>query len=179
MAAARRIIARWCLASKPHLLKQQPSLHKLSPKYWTSLSRNHGRALHTSVSLQKNYLDPRDDDIDDVELQTITKQSELFELVARAKKVKNSATFKLAVAKFISKEPKYRKGHVEFIYASMQHMKDFEVHRDLSVYKLLMDLFPKEVMKSKSMWQVEMMHYPKQQQACIDLLDFMESNGNY
>ncbi len=58
-------------------------------------------------------------------------------------------------------------------------MKDFETNRDLDTYKKLLEVFPKGKMVPTNIWQVEMMHYPKQQQCCIDVLDQMESNGGH
>lgn len=71
----------------------------------------------------------------------------------------------------------FRRGHVEFIYAALSRMKDFETNRDLDTYKKLLEVFPKGKMIPTNVWQVEMMHYPKQQQCCIDVLDQMEANG--
>ena len=45
------------------------------------------------------------------------------------------------------------------------------------MYKALIEVFPKEKMVPRSVWQVEFMHYPKQQQCAIDLMDQMEDNG--
>lgn len=136
----------------------------------------HARQFHTCSPLEK-YLDPRDEDQDDKEYELSLRKEHVFEEIARLKKVKNSATFKLAVAKFVGADPVYRRGHVEFIYAAIRCMKEFGVEKDISAYKLILDLFPKGKMVAESMWQVEMMHYPKQQYCCIDVLDFMESNG--
>ena len=86
-------------------------------------------------------------------------------------------TFKAAIAKYLKVQGVYRRGHVEFIYASLNKMTMFGVHKELSIYKALIDLFPKEKMVVQSVWQVEMMHYPKQQQCCIDILEKMEFNG--
>lgn len=45
------------------------------------------------------------------------------------------------------------------------------------VYKKLLDLFPKGKMIPTNVFQVEFMHYPKQQQCAIDCLEQMETNG--
>jgi len=71
----------------------------------------------------------------------------------------------------------HRRGHVEFIYAALRHMEQFGVHKDLEVYKSLIDVLPKGKFIPTNIFQAEFQHYPKQQQCIIDLLDQMEENG--
>jgi len=58
-------------------------------------------------------------------------------------------------------------------------MRYFGVHRDLDAYKTIIDIFPKGILVATNMFQVEFMHYPKQQQAGIDILEQMEDYGNF
>lgn len=44
-------------------------------------------------------------------------------------------------------------------------------------YKKIIDIFPKGKMIASNMFQVEFMHYPKQQQCGIDILEQMEHYG--
>lgn len=90
---------------------------------------------------------------------------------------KNQALFKAAVDCYLMKENVYRRGHVEFVYAALKRMKDFGSAKDLSSYKKIMEVFPKYKMIPKSTWQAEMMHYPKQQQCAIDIMEEMEKNA--
>lgn len=71
----------------------------------------------------------------------------------------------------------HRRGHVEFIYAAMRNMEEFGVNKDLEVYKALIDVLPKGKFIPTNIFQAEFMHYPKQQQCAIDLLEQMEDNG--
>ncbi|KAK7872663.1 hypothetical protein R5R35_002658 [Gryllus longicercus] len=71
----------------------------------------------------------------------------------------------------------HRRGHVEFIYAALRHMEEFNVHKDLEVYKSLIDILPKGKFIPQNIFQAEFMHYPKQQQCAIDILEKMEDNG--
>ncbi|KAG8235534.1 hypothetical protein J437_LFUL013496 [Ladona fulva] len=71
----------------------------------------------------------------------------------------------------------HRRGHVEFIYSALRHMEEFGVHKDLEAYKRLIDVFPKGKFIPTNIFQAEFMHYPKQQQCAIDLLEQMEENG--
>lgn len=71
----------------------------------------------------------------------------------------------------------HRRGHVEFIYSALKHMEEFGVHKDLSVYKAIIDILPKGKLVPQNVFQAEFMHYPKQQQCAIDLLQQMEDNG--
>lgn len=112
----------------------------------------------------------------EVSKHLIAKSASLFEELA-AKRKADKLTFGSALQLYVTKEHVYRRGHVEFIYAAMANMQAFGVHRDLAVYKELLQIFPKRVMMPKSAWQVEFMHFPKQQQCAIDLMDQMEDNG--
>lgn len=71
----------------------------------------------------------------------------------------------------------HRRNHVEFIYAALKNMEDYGVHKDLAVYKALIDVMPKGKFIPTNIFQAEFMHYPKQQQCIIDLLEQMEDNG--
>lgn len=89
---------------------------------------------------------------------------------------RNKETFKAACEVFKVKE-RHLRGHVEFIYAALKHMEEFGVHKDLELYKELLDLMPKGKMIPQNFLQAEFMHYPRQQQCAIDVLEQMESNG--
>ena len=91
-------------------------------------------------------------------------------------KNKNKDTY-LDMVKIYLHQDVNRRGHVEFIYSAMKHMKQFNVHKDLEVYKALIDVLPKGKFIPRNIFQAEFMHYPKQQQCIIDLLEQMEDNG--
>ena len=88
-------------------------------------------------------------------------------------KNKNKDSFLLALDMYSSRD-KHRRGHVEFIYAALRHMKQFNVHRDLETYKKVFEVFPKGKFIPQNWYQVEFMHFPKQQQCAVDLLEQME-----
>lgn len=90
--------------------------------------------------------------------------------------VKNKQSFQDMLTIFEGRDI-HRRGHVEFIYAALKNMKDFGVHKDLDTYKKLIDILPKGKFVAKNIIQAEFMHYPKQQQCIIDLLEQMENNG--
>ncbi|KAL5019219.1 hypothetical protein ScPMuIL_004941 [Solemya velum] len=94
-----------------------------------------------------------------------------------AKDGKNIETFKAAIDMYIDRESLYRRGHVEFAYAAMSRLHEFGAHKDLATYKKILEILPAGRMVAKSGWQVEWMHYPKQQQCCIDLMEYMEDRG--
>lgn len=89
---------------------------------------------------------------------------------------KNKETF-LDMLHIFTDRDIYRRGHVEFIYSALKHMENFGVHKDLEVYKSLIDVLPKGKFIPTNIFQAEFMHYPKQQQCVIDLLQQMEDNG--
>lgn len=71
----------------------------------------------------------------------------------------------------------HRRNHVEFIYAALRNMADFGVEHDIEVYKALINVMPKGKFIPSNVFQAEFMHYPKQQQCIIDLLEQMEDLG--
>lgn len=89
---------------------------------------------------------------------------------------KNKKSY-LEVIKMFEGRDTRRRGHVEFIYAAMARMREFGVQKDLEVYKALIDVLPKGKFIPTNIFQAEFMHYPKQQQCAVDLLEQMEDNG--
>lgn len=96
----------------------------------------------------------------------------------KTKMRKDKSTYLEAIKMFEDQDNR-RRGHVEFIYAALARMKEFGVQKDLEVYKALVDIFPKGKMIPQNIFQAEFMHYPKQQQCAVDLLEQMEDNGIY
>nr|CAD7266655.1 unnamed protein product [Timema shepardi] len=97
---------------------------------------------------------------------------DLFEKVTD----KNKQTY-LDMVKIFESRGIHRRGHVEFIYSAMKHMEEFGVEKELQVYKALIDVLPKGRFIPTNIFQAEFMHYPKQQQCVIDVLEKMENNG--
>lgn len=93
-----------------------------------------------------------------------------------AKPKKTKETY-LEVIKMFEERDTRRRGHVEFIYAALSRMKEFGVQKDLEVYKALVDVLPKGKLIPTNIFQAEFMHYPKQQQCAVDLLEQMEDNS--
>lgn len=91
-------------------------------------------------------------------------------------KTKDKNTYLEAIKLFETRE-KRRRGHVEFIYAALARMQDFGVDKDLEAYKALIDVLPKGKLLPDNIFQSEFMHYPKQQQCAVDLLEQMEDKS--
>ncbi|XP_058146515.1 evolutionarily conserved signaling intermediate in Toll pathway, mitochondrial [Dasypus novemcinctus] len=70
-----------------------------------------------------------------------------------------------------------RRGHVDFIYLALRKMRAYGVERDLAVYNLLLDVFPKEVFQPRSIIQRMFLHYPRQQECGVAVLEQMENHG--
>ncbi|XP_040270945.1 evolutionarily conserved signaling intermediate in Toll pathway, mitochondrial [Bufo bufo] len=70
-----------------------------------------------------------------------------------------------------------RRGHVEMIEAALRWMPQFGVEKDLEVYNKLLDVFPKEVFVPQNFIQTMFLHYPRQQECAIRVLDQMEFYG--
>lgn len=92
-------------------------------------------------------------------------------------KEKNTLAFKAAIQKYIRVESTYRRGHVEFIYAALDEMEDFDVAQNLDCYKMLLQCFPPKIMVPQSIWQVEFYSFPKQQDCAQHLMEVMDRNG--
>lgn len=71
----------------------------------------------------------------------------------------------------------HKRGHVDFIYLALRKMREYGVERDLAVYNLLLDIFPKEVFRPRSIFQTIFYHYPRQQECGIAVLEQMENHG--
>ena len=83
------------------------------------------RHLHTS---QQSWFfkDIRPKDHDERSKELIIKQGTYFNEAAKV--AKNKATYKKAVRAYLKRQGVYYRGHVEFIYAAMNHMEQFDAH---------------------------------------------------
>ena len=133
------------------------------------------RSYHQTSTNLRSWLDTRDPDQEEKDRKLVIKQGSIFDEVK--KKAANKATFHKVIDHYLSKNKKYRRGSVEFIFAAIDYMEEFGVHRDLDTYKKLLCILPPGVMVSKSIWQAEFMHYPKQQDCILHLLEKMEYSG--
>ncbi|XP_045630492.1 evolutionarily conserved signaling intermediate in Toll pathway, mitochondrial isoform X2 [Ursus americanus] len=89
---------------------------------------------------------------------------------------RDKANFVRAVQNF-GQHNVHKRGHVDFIYLALRKMREYGVERDLAVYNLLLDVFPKEVFQPRSIIQSIFIHYPRQQECGIAVLEQMESHG--
>ncbi|XP_048198229.1 evolutionarily conserved signaling intermediate in Toll pathway, mitochondrial [Perognathus longimembris pacificus] len=70
-----------------------------------------------------------------------------------------------------------RRGLVDFIYLALRKMPEFGVQRDLAAYNQLLDVFPKEVFRPRNIFQHIFVHYPRQQECGLAVLEQMERFG--
>lgn len=89
---------------------------------------------------------------------------------------RDKASFVRAVQNF-GQHNVHKRGHVDFIYLALRKMKEYGVERDLAVYNMLLDIFPKEVFRPRSVFQKIFIHYPRQQECGIAVLEQMENHG--
>lgn len=145
------------------------SYHGLGRNLIVHTIDGHGSMLlrcisHSAVGLARDKKDEK----------PVSKDIDLYAF-ARIK-TKKKETYLEVLRMYIARDI-HRRGHVEFIYAAMKHMEEFGVCKDLAVYKSLLNVLPKGKFIPQNMIQAEFMHYPKQQQCAIDLLEQMEDNG--
>jgi evolutionarily conserved signaling intermediate in Toll pathway len=104
----------------------------------------------------------------------IVRKTAYFDEVKKDLRDKNA--FRYAIGTFLQRDIR-RAGHVEFIYAALKRVKAFGVHKDLEIYKDIMNIFPKGRYIAENIWQVEFHHYPRHQECGIDVLCEMEKHG--
>ncbi|XP_005405725.1 PREDICTED: evolutionarily conserved signaling intermediate in Toll pathway, mitochondrial [Chinchilla lanigera] len=89
---------------------------------------------------------------------------------------RDKASFVRAVQSFGQHNVRKR-GHVDFIYLALRKMREYGVERDLAAYNLLLDIFPKEVFRPRNIFQRIFIHYPRQQECGVAVLEQMENHG--
>lgn len=128
-----------------------------------------------ATSILKNILRIRPSNILLKRWDSSEKRVSIYDPFVLAPK-KDKKTYIKAVKVFETRDTR-RRGHVEFIYAALARMKEFGVHKDLEAYKALVEVLPKGKFIPINIFQSEFMHYPKQQQCAVDLLEQMEDNS--
>ncbi|XP_036987266.2 evolutionarily conserved signaling intermediate in Toll pathway, mitochondrial isoform X2 [Artibeus jamaicensis] len=89
---------------------------------------------------------------------------------------RDKASFVQAVQNF-GQHNVHKRGHVDFIYLALRKMREYGVEQDLAVYNLLLDIFPKEVFRPRNIFQRIFIHYPRQQECGVAVLEQMENHG--
>lgn len=89
---------------------------------------------------------------------------------------RNKASFVQAVQNF-GQHNVHKRGHVDFIYLALRKMQEYGVEKDLAIYNLLLDVFPKEVFRPRNIFQEIFIHYPRQQECGVAVLEQMENHG--
>ena len=164
------------MASKLNILIHQSArLRTILLHTPTRPSKIIDRSYHQTSTKLRFWLDARDPDLEEKNRKLVVKEGTIFD--EAKKKAANKATFHQVINHYVSRNKKYRRGSVEFIFAAMGYMEEFGVHRDLDTYKKLLCILPPHVMVAKTIWQAEFQHYPKQQDCITRLLEKMEVNG--
>ncbi|XP_041038314.1 evolutionarily conserved signaling intermediate in Toll pathway, mitochondrial [Carcharodon carcharias] len=99
---------------------------------------------------------------------------DLFEEASRLSRTRD--TYERVLRAFCRRDVR-RRGHVEFIYMALRKMPQFGVERELPVYNMLLDVFPKEVFVPRSYIQRMFNHFPRQQECAVQVLEQMENYG--
>ncbi|XP_014217677.1 evolutionarily conserved signaling intermediate in Toll pathway, mitochondrial [Copidosoma floridanum] len=89
---------------------------------------------------------------------------------------KNKESF-LECLRMYTNSPGKKVDRILFIYAALKYMEEFEVHKDLEIYKAILDILPKGSMVPTNVFQTWFMHYPKEQYCAVALLEQMEDNS--
>lgn len=143
---------------------------------FAQLSLQAPRGLHCSAVTHKDdvWLVPRPSEPQKKPIKVPAMHEDLFRPSGNGEQDK--ASFLNAVRSFGEHNVRKR-GHVDFIYLALRKMPEFGVERDLSVYNLLLDVFPKEVFRPRNAIQRIFVHYPRQQECGVAVLEQMERHG--
>lgn len=134
------------------------------------------RGLHCSAATDNpdSSLVPRPPEPPRRPVKALAVHEELFRPALDG--ARNKANFVRAVQNFAEYNV-HKRGHVDFIYLALRKMREYGVERDLSVYNLLLDVFPKEVFRPRNIFHSIFLHYPRQQECGIAVLEQMENHG--
>lgn len=134
------------------------------------------RGLHCSVATHSSdsSLVPRPPEPPRQPAKPLLPHEELFRLAPDG--ARDKASFVQAVQNF-GQLNVHKRGHVDFIYLALRKMRDYGVEKDLAVYNLLLDIFPKEVFQPRNVFQKIFIHYPRQQECGLAVLEQMENHG--
>jgi len=133
------------------------------------------------ITLQRNYSDKDDSTSTESTTEEKSEDQKSYELITQKyfqfdKNEENKKSFEGAIDIFTYKDGR-RRGDVEFIYGALRNMKRFGVHKDLSSYKKLMNVFPKGKYIPENRLLADFVHYPKQQDCAVKLLATMQTNN--
>ncbi|KAM6169087.1 evolutionarily conserved signaling intermediate in Toll pathway, mitochondrial [Erethizon dorsatum] len=134
------------------------------------------RGLHCSATplTSAKSLVPRPPEPGKKPVKIPTPHEELFQPAPGGSRDK--ASFVRAVQSFGQHNVRKR-GHVDFIYLALRKMREYGVEGDLAAYNLLLDVFPKEVFLPRNIFQRIFIHYPRQQECGVAVLEQMENHG--
>ncbi|KAG8188895.1 hypothetical protein JTE90_014951 [Oedothorax gibbosus] len=158
-------------ASSPHLVSQVQGCCKLHTWLRVCKIRKFPKAsaapeLHSTKAVWEEK-----------DLQPSARELVQRERFFQDKEVKTKEGLLRIIAAYNKSDPIKKRGHIEFIYAALNHLSEFGADGDAEVYKRLMDVFPKGKMVAKSILQAEFMHFSRHQECGIYLLDHMEHEG--
>lgn len=134
----------------------------------------HCSAAATAAGSSDSWLAPPPPEPQKGPTKALAFHEELFQRAPEG--TRDKADFVRAVQNF-GQHNVHKRGHVDFIYLALRKMREFGVERDLAVYNLLLDIFPKEVFRPRSIFQRMFIHYPRQQECGVAVLEQMENHG--
>lgn len=134
----------------------------------------HCSAAATAAGSSDSWLAPPPPEPQKEPTKALAFHEELFQRAPEG--TRDKADFVRAVQNF-GQHNVHKRGHMDFIYLALRKMREFGVERDLAVYNLLLDVFPKEVFRPRSIFQKMFIHYPRQQECGVAVLEQMENHG--
>lgn len=143
----------------------------------TSISTRHFQTSFVKLDNKSDTKnDPKEGEDDDTTDAERARKSALTTQTYFNSKERNKETFEVMLDIFTEKN-RNRKGAVEFIYAALRHMEDYNVQYELDTYKKLIQILPEGKYVPENIYQEEFYHYPKQQDCILTVLDTMELKG--
>lgn len=103
----------------------------------------------------------------------VSKHVHSFERAASFGKTKEN--FIGVIDNFLAKD-RYRRGHMEFLKAAMHYMEEFDLVKDVETYNRMLDVFPRERFKNRTLFDAIWAKQDPQSVLALDILTLMEDN---
>lgn len=106
----------------------------------------------------------------------IQKESDYKSLINHENLLEPARKFAIGLQGYMRRE-KFRRGHVKFIDVALKQMNQFQLEKDLLTYNRLIDIFPKDRFKPKTMFEAFWPKSHPQIELALRILQKMEENG--
>ena len=134
--------------------------------------------LFQAASFLRSYTDEgkRKENAKEVIVSHDFSHSDLLDKARRIQNASEREQFAAALKDFMKKE-KFRRGHVKFIQSAIDRIEEFNLEKDILTYNRLLDVFPKNRFKSRTLFDAVWPKPIPQIDVALRILQKMEENG--